>query len=68
MTAFAGVTYNDGTKKTFPLSYETLFRPGDIINMIGTDPLVEEANMWMKKELSGLYLLSSFFWCLLLLS
>ncbi|WP_284035752.1 alkaline phosphatase PhoX [Neobacillus sp. 114] len=26
------VTYNDGTKKTVPLSYETLFRPGDVIN------------------------------------
>jgi len=26
------VTYNDGTKKTVPLSYETLFKPGDVIN------------------------------------
>ena len=26
------VTYVDGSKKTLPLSYETLFRPGDVIN------------------------------------
>ncbi len=26
------VTYNNGSKKTVPLSYETLFRPGDLIN------------------------------------
>jgi secreted PhoX family phosphatase len=26
------VTYIDGTKKVFPLHYETLYRPGDIIN------------------------------------
>ena len=26
------VTYNDGTKKTAPLSYETFYRPGDVIN------------------------------------
>lgn len=30
--ASAEVTYSDGTKKEFPLSYETLFRPGDVIN------------------------------------
>ncbi|GAA3334376.1 hypothetical protein GCM10020331_102090 [Ectobacillus funiculus] len=26
------VTYVNGSKKTLPLSYETLFRPGDVIN------------------------------------
>ncbi|MGM0878087.1 MAG: PhoX family protein [Bacillota bacterium] len=30
--ASAKVTYSNGSKKDFPLSYETLFRPGDVIN------------------------------------
>ncbi|MGM0885129.1 MAG: PhoX family protein [Bacillota bacterium] len=30
--ASAAVTYSDGSKKDIPLSYETLFRPGDTIN------------------------------------
>ena len=30
--ASAEVTYNDGSKKILPLSYDTLFRPGDLIN------------------------------------
>lgn len=30
--ALAKVTYSDGSVKSFPLSYETLFKPGDVIN------------------------------------
>ncbi|AGK52142.1 PhoX family protein [Bacillus sp. 1NLA3E] len=30
--ASAVITYNNGTKKTVPLEYKTLFQPGDVIN------------------------------------
>jgi hypothetical protein len=30
-TASVEITYNDNNKQTFPLSYETLYRPGDTI-------------------------------------
>jgi uncharacterized protein len=30
--ASAKVTYKDGSKKTLPLNYETLYKPGDVIN------------------------------------
>lgn len=30
--ALAKVIYSDGSVKSFPLSYETLFKPGDLIN------------------------------------